>query len=106
MKESPIKPLFPSSNYLNALTDRTIQLKADCYHRGKVLFTAKSDVEAILAFMKEYKHNNLTLRSYTREIEKFLLWCIHKSKISIKNIKRVDLLDYKDFGCVIVILQV
>ena len=50
---------------------------------GSQLIDADNDAEAIESFLNEYKESPGTLRSYTKEIERLLLWCIHVSKTNI-----------------------
>jgi len=77
-----------------------IEFVGDDYNKelvGATLIDAKNDAEAIEAFLREYKDSPETLRSYVKEIERLLLWCIHVSKANISSLRRNDLLDYQEF---------
>ncbi|MFZ2314427.1 MAG: hypothetical protein WAW86_02050 [Gammaproteobacteria bacterium] len=61
------------------------------------MIDAKDDAEAISTFLREYKDSPETLRSYAKEIERLLLWCIYIAKVNISSLRRNHLLDYQDF---------
>ena len=72
----------------------------DNYNKDMIsntLIDAKNDAEAILSFLNEYKDSPETLRSYVKEIERLLLWCIHVAKINISSLRREHLLQYQSF---------
>jgi site-specific recombinase XerD len=98
-KQEAIKPLFTTTNYVNNLGKITIALAVDNYNKkdGTALIHAKTDPEAITAFLNEYKESPATIKSYAKEIERLLLWCIHIGKVNISSIKRDHLLDYQKF---------
>lgn len=83
------KPLFKNSDWQSA----------DNYNRvtGQAFIKANNDGEAIWAFLNEYKESPETLRSYMKEIERLLLWCIHMAKINIASLRRDHLLAYQEF---------
>ena len=64
---------------------------------GIALIDANNDAEAISSFLQEYKDSPETLRSYTKEIESLLLWCIHVTKVNISSLRRDHLLEYQAF---------
>lgn len=64
---------------------------------SKLLIEAANDGEAISAFLSEYKDSPETLRSYVKEIERLLLWCIHVADITISGLRREHLLKYQQF---------
>jgi len=95
-----ISPLFLPINSSNDLMGKEIiQFTADNYNRiaGEALIDAKNDVEAISAFLSEYRESPLTLLAYTKEIERLLLWCIHVVKINIASLRRNHLVEYLSF---------
>lgn len=98
-KQEAIKPLFTTTNYVNNLGKITIALAVDNYNKkdGAALINANTDPEAITAFLNEYKESPATIKSYAKEIERLLLWCIHIGKVNISSIKRDHLLDYQKF---------
>lgn len=59
--------------------------------------TARNDFEAIQCWLNEYKHKATTLRSYQKEAERFLLWCIIKQKKALSSINREDIEYYCQF---------
>lgn len=76
-----------------------IQFTNDDYNKksGTTLIDAKNDQEAISSFLQEYKDSPETLRSYMKEIERLLLWCIHVAKKNISSLRRDHLLAYQQF---------
>lgn len=96
---TPIKPLFILSDDPNTLAKDTITFSGDNYNKelGSALIDAKNDGQAISSFLREYKDSPETLRSYAKEIERLLLWCIHAAHINISSLRRDHLLDYQEF---------
>ncbi|WP_196160996.1 tyrosine-type recombinase/integrase [Reinekea sp. G2M2-21] len=64
---------------------------------GDGMITADNDWSAMLAFLREYKDNPRTFRSYCREVERFALWLIHTADKPLSDIRRDDWLDYVTF---------
>jgi hypothetical protein len=68
-----------------------IQFAQDDYNKnqGAALIDAQNDAQAIASFLQEYMQlydgsaSSETLRVYTKEIERLLLWCIHVGRINI-----------------------
>ena len=75
----PIQPLFRLSDNPEKMGKDIILLTCDDYNKemGSARIDAKNDAEAISTFLNEYKDSPETLRSYAKEIERLLLWCIH-----------------------------
>lgn len=94
-----IKPLFLINNDNSCIDGQIIQFTTDDYNKelGSTLIDAKNDAEAISVFLREYRDSPETLRSYGKEIERLLLWCIHVAKVNISSLRRNHLLDYQDF---------
>ncbi len=61
------------------------------------MMQATNDAEAIKTFLFDYKDSKLTYRSYLKELERLALWCIHVPKITISDLKREHLIDYRAF---------
>jgi site-specific recombinase XerD len=61
------------------------------------MLSATTDAEAIRTFLNDYRDTKLTYRSYLKEIERLVLWCIHIPKISISHLKREHIIDYRAF---------
>ena len=61
------------------------------------MLLASNDAEAIKTFLMDYKDSKQTYRSYLKEIERLVLWCMHVPKITISDLKREHLLIYRDF---------
>lgn len=100
MKNSEIiKPLFVMAGNLDEMGGSIIEFTHDDYNKeiGSSLIDAKNDAEAISSFLKEYIDSPETLRSYAKEIERLLLWCIHIGKINISSLRRNHLLEYQAF---------
>jgi site-specific recombinase XerD len=94
-----IQPLFILAYTLEKMGNGIIQFTRDDYNKelGSSLIDAKDDAEAIATFLREYKDSPETLRSYAKEIERLLLWCIHVAKVNISSLRRNHLLDYQEF---------
>lgn len=98
-KIEPIQPLFILLDAPEKMGKAIIQFTRDDYNKelGSALIDAKDDAEAISIFLREYKDSPETLRSYAKEIERLLLWCIHIAKVNISSLRRDHLLTYQDF---------
>ena len=94
-----IKPLFSVTNAPNTMGKVLLEFTDDNYNQqlGSKLIDANNDAEAIESFLNEYKESPGTLRSYAKEIERLLLWCIHVSKTNISSLRRNHLTAYQDF---------
>ena len=66
--------------------EQIIRFARDDYNKasGATLIDAKNDAEAISAFLREFRDSPETLRSYAKETERLLLWCIHIGKTNIQ----------------------
>jgi len=96
---SPIRPLFTLADSPDHMGKTLVQFTSSDYNKelGSCLIDAKNDAEAISTFLYEYKDSPETLRSYTKEIERLLLWCIYVAKINISSLRRNHLLEYQAF---------
>lgn len=94
-----VKPLFLINNDNHHMGDQLIQFETDDYNKatGETLIDAKNDAEAISSFLSEFRDSPLTLKSYAKEIERLLLWCIHVAKINISSLRRNHLIEYQEF---------
>ncbi|MHB1947566.1 MAG: tyrosine-type recombinase/integrase [Gammaproteobacteria bacterium] len=98
-KTASIQPLFILTVTYEKIGSGIILFACDDYNKesGAALIDAKDDAEAISTFLREYKDSPETLRSYAKEIERLLLWCIHVARINVSSLRRNHLLDYQDF---------
>lgn len=98
-EKDAIQPLFEFDFSLKSSDALQIQLNQDGYNKNSdiQLIDAKNDLEAITSFLSEYQDSPQTLRSYAKEIERLLLWCVHIQKVSISDLRRDDLLSYQGF---------
>lgn len=55
------------------------------------------DLQISKKFLKQYSSTPETIRSYTKEIERLLLWCIHLAKINLTEIQEKHLISYQKF---------
>lgn len=94
-----VQPLFILIDNSGHMGKSIIEFTSDDYNKelGMPLIKAKDDAEAISTFLSEYKDSPETLRSYTKEIERLLLWCIHVVKINVSSLRRNHLLEYQEF---------
>lgn len=61
------------------------------------LVSARTDVEAILTFLTKFDANPKTRRSYQKEIERFLMWCILARGKAMSSAMVEDCHEYKKF---------
>jgi len=94
-----ILPLFLLSGHPEQKGRSILHFVKDDYNKelGITLIDAKNDAEAIEAFLREYRESPETLRSYAKEIERLLLWCIHVVKVNIASLRRNHMIAYLDF---------
>lgn len=59
--------------------------------------SASNDLQAIDAFLAEYRHSPATLRAYTKECERLLLWCLHSQHKPLSSLTREDFVAYMAF---------
>ena len=58
---------------------------------------AKNDLEAVNAWLSRYNEKPATLRSYRKEVERFLLWCAQDMKKPLSSVTGPDCQQYRDF---------
>ncbi len=58
---------------------------------------AKNDLEAVNAWLERYKEKPHTLRSYRKEVERFLLWCALELKKPLSSVNAPDCQKYREF---------
>ena len=94
-----IKPLFLLSSDSEHIGYHLVTINSDDYNKavGAELIDATTDAEAIASFLNEYKDSKETLRSYSKEIERLILWCLHLAQKNISSLRRDDLLAYQNF---------
>jgi site-specific recombinase XerD len=94
-----IKLLFSIADISNNIGNVPLEFIDNNYNKkpGCALIDATDDAEAIASVLTEYKNSPETLRSYTKEIERLLLWCVRVSKTNISNLRRDHLTAYQDF---------
>lgn len=94
-----IQPLFILNTKPEQMGEPIVQFTSDDYNKavGSALIEAKDDSGAISSFLSEYKDSPETLRSYSKEIERLLLWCIHISRTNISSLRREHFVEYQQF---------
>ncbi len=72
--------------------------RAPGYNRSSEpdLLGVDHDEDAVLRFLQEYQDSPTTLRSYLKELERFLLWC-EQQELGLTDIKRQHALAFLDF---------
>jgi len=76
---------------------------ADGPHRGEnrsaafCYIQARHDLEAVHAYLNKYRDQPKTLRSYTKEVERFLLWSVVVRGKALSSLVVDDCEAYKDF---------
>jgi site-specific recombinase XerD len=58
---------------------------------------SRNDLEAARLWLDQYKEQSSTLRAYTKEVDRFLLWCIYEKGSTIGNLRVEDFNEYFDF---------
>lgn len=61
------------------------------------LISARNDLDAVRAYLYKFRGQDKTLRSYKKELERFLLWCVLERKIAMSSMLTDDCEAYKDF---------
>ena len=56
-----------------------------------------NDLDAARLWLAQYKEQSATLRAYTKEVDRFLLWCIYEKGSTIGNLRVEDFNEYFDF---------
>ncbi len=64
---------------------------------GFCLIAARHDLEAIHAYLYRFRDRDKTARSYQKELERFLLWCVGVRRTALSNVDADDCERYKDF---------
>lgn len=95
----PIKPLFDSVDSIDFARIGEVLCSTPGYNQSEEpnMLGATNDAQAIKTFLMDYKSAKLTYRSYLKEIERLVLWAIHIPKISISDLKRNHLIEYRAF---------
>lgn len=98
-ENQPIRPIFLLATDISKMGSELIRPTQGDYNKelGVSLIDAKTDSEAIHSFLNEYRDSPETLRSYAKEVERLVLWCIHEGNINISSLKRDHLLQYQQF---------
>lgn len=55
------------------------------------------DFEISKQFLEQYSHSSETIRSYLKEIERLLIWCVYLGKVNISQLQLKHLLTYQNF---------
>lgn len=58
---------------------------------------ANNDAEAIERWLDEYFDRPATFRTYKKEAERFLVWCVTSRSTSLWNLNREDVVAYQEF---------
>lgn len=58
---------------------------------------ANNDYEALQCWLNEYRHKSTTFRTYQKEGERFLLWCVFQQQKPLSSIDRDDVEAYLNF---------
>lgn len=61
------------------------------------LISARNDLDAIQAYLYRFRGKDKTLRSYQKELERFLLWCVKERNLPLSSVLTEDCEAYKDF---------
>ena len=64
---------------------------------GVCQISARNDLEALQAYLYRYQEKPKTFRAYTKELERFLLWCVMVQKQPLSSIRTSECEAYKRF---------
>lgn len=64
---------------------------------GFCLIAARNDLEALEAYLYRYRDRPKTLRSYKKELERFLYWCVRVPRKALSDLAQEECERYKDF---------
>jgi site-specific recombinase XerD len=84
-------PVYLTANHLegrngtNRCRDKSCQISAE------------TDYEAIQCWLREYQTSLATYRSYLKEAERFLLWCVFQLRKPLSSVMREDVEAYSQF---------
>lgn len=76
---------------------RTLVLASRPESLGACRIRASNDKEAIERWLDEYFDKPATFRTYKKEAERFLVWCVTAQKTNLFSLSRDDVLAYRDF---------
>lgn len=65
--------------------------------RGICQISAGNDLEALQAYLYRYQDKPKTFRAYTKELERFLLWCVMVQQRAMSSVSTQDCEAYKRF---------
>lgn len=58
---------------------------------------ARNDIEAVNAWLTRFDEKPHTLRSYRKEVERFLMWCAQELKKPLSSVNALDCQTYRQF---------
>jgi len=61
------------------------------------LISARNDLEAVQAYLYRFRGKEKTYRSYRKELERFLLWCVCARRTALSSVLTEECEAYKDF---------
>jgi len=64
---------------------------------GLNMLEANNDMAAIHVYLNKHRDSEKTQRAYTKEVERFLLWCLIERKKALSSVMIADCEAYKDF---------
>lgn len=87
----PNSEIFKESKTLDGREGSNRETKHTCQIR------ANNDFEAIQCWLDEYKGRPATYRTYQKEVERLLLWCVYQHKKPLSGLDRADFENYFNF---------
>jgi site-specific recombinase XerD len=58
---------------------------------------AHDDLAALRAWLRPYRESTATHRAYSKEVERFYLWCLHVRRKPLSSVDSADCLAYREF---------
>lgn len=90
---TPLLPLDRVSGVVETLDGRQGRNRGASF----CLISARNDLEAVQAYLYRFRGKDKTLRSYRKELERFLLWCVCKRRVALSSVLTEECEAYKDF---------
>jgi integrase len=84
-------PQVPVFNELSGFEGSNRSAQSDCQ------IAAKNDAQAVQCWLREYEEKKTTFRSYQKEAERLLLWCLYQRKKPLSGLRREDFEEYFRF---------
>lgn len=96
---SSVSNNFPSLNNWSCVIDQSLSGEQGTNREiaAKCQLQARNDYEAMQCWLREYQQKETTYRTYQKEAERFLLWCVYERGKALSSLNRDDVEVYLYF---------